>query len=71
MARFEPHPYQEYAIRRIVEEPAVGLLLDMGLGKTVITLTALNELMYDRFEVRKALVIAPKKIPLEHLYVCW
>ena len=62
MARFEPHPYQEYAIRRIVEEPAVGLLLDMGLGKTVITLTALNELMYDRFEVRRALVIAPKKV---------
>lgn len=62
MARFEPHPYQEYAIRRIVEEPAVGLLLDMGLGKTVITLTALEELMYDRFEVRRALVIAPKKV---------
>jgi len=59
---FRPHPYQEYAIRRIVEEPAVGLLLDMGLGKTVITLTALEELMYDRFEVRKALVIAPKKV---------
>ena len=62
MTMFKPHPYQEYAIRRIVEEPAVGLLLDMGLGKTVITLTALNELMYDRFEVRKALVIAPKKV---------
>lgn len=62
MTVFKPHPYQEYAIRRIVEEPAVGLLLDMGLGKTVITLTALNELMYDRFEVRRALVIAPKKV---------
>ena len=62
MAMFKPHPYQEYAIRRIVEEPAVGLLLDMGLGKTVITLTALHELIYDRFEVRKALVIAPKKV---------
>lgn len=62
MSDFRPHPYQEYAIRRIVEEPAVGLLLDMGLGKTVITLTALNELMYDRFEVRRALVIAPKKV---------
>lgn len=62
IARFESHPYQEYAIRRIIEEPAVGLLLDMGLGKTVITLTALEELMYDRFEVRRALVIAPKKV---------
>ena len=62
MARFEPHPYQAYAIRRILEAPAVGLLLDMGLGKTVIALTALEALMYDRFEVGRALVIAPKKV---------
>ena len=41
---FEPHNYQRYAIDRIVSDPYLGLFLDMGLGKTVITLTAINEL---------------------------
>lgn len=63
--RFEPHEYQRYAIQRIVEQPACGLFLDMGLGKTVITLTAIVELMHDRFEVGKVLVIAPKKVAEE------
>lgn len=59
---FKPHNYQQYCIKRVVNDPAVGLFLDMGLGKTVITLTAINELKYHRFAVRKALVIAPKKV---------
>lgn len=62
MTAFKPHPYQTYAIRRIVDGPAVGLMLDMGLGKTVITLTAVRELIYERLAVRRALVIAPKKV---------
>lgn len=41
---FSPYPYQQYAQNRIIDTPAIGLFLDMGLGKTVITLTALNEL---------------------------
>ena len=60
--RFEPFPYQQEAIRRIIEQPAAGLFLDMGMGKTVITLTAINELMFDRFEVARVLVIAPKRV---------
>lgn len=60
--RFQPHPYQHYCIQRIIADPAVGLFLDMGLGKTVITLTAINDLKYNRFTVGKVLVIAPKKV---------
>lgn len=59
---FKPYPYQQYCENRIIKEPAIGLFLDMGLGKTVITLSAINELKYNRFEVSKALVIAPKKV---------
>lgn len=60
--RYEPHDYQKYASDKIVELPACGLLLEMGLGKTISTLTAIDELMYDRFEVSKVLVIAPKRV---------
>ena len=59
---FVPHEYQRYCIDRILDTPALGLFLDMGLGKTVITLTAANELIYNRFAVRKVLIIAPKKV---------
>ena len=59
---FKPHPYQQYCIDRIVNEPALGLFLDMGLGKTVITLTALLELLYHRFGASRVLVVAPKKV---------
>ena len=62
MARFEPHPYQQYAIDRIINDMHVGLLLDMGLGKTVITLSAINSLIYDYLAVNRVLVIAPKKV---------
>ncbi|GIP14377.1 DEAD/DEAH box helicase [Paenibacillus montaniterrae] len=61
-AKFIPHDYQRYCINRLLADEALGLLLDLGLGKTVITLTAINDLKYNRFAIRKALVIAPKKV---------
>ena len=60
--KFMPHDYQVRAINRILNQNKVGLFLDMGLGKTVITLTAIQELIYDRFEVSRVLVIAPKRV---------
>lgn len=59
---FKPHAYQQHCINKVVEIAKLGLFLDMGLGKTVTTLTAIRQLKYDRFEVRKVLVIAPKKV---------
>lgn len=60
--KFEPHPYQQHCIAQIIQTKKLGLFLDMGLGKTVTTLTAVKELKYNRFQVRKVLVIAPKKV---------
>lgn len=60
--KFIPHAYQRFCINRLIVDEALGLLLDMGLGKTVITLTAINDLKYNRFQVSKVLVIAPKKV---------
>ncbi len=59
---FKPHAYQQHCIDRIIQTKKLGLFLDMGLGKTVTTLTAIRELKYNRFQVRKVLVIAPKKV---------
>lgn len=59
---FIPRPYQCYAYNRIIEKPATALMLDMGMGKTVITLTAINDLLYDYFDVAKVLVIAPLRV---------
>lgn len=59
---FRPHAYQAYCIKRIEEIPKLGLFLDMGLGKTVITLTAVKDLKYNRFQIQKVLIIAPKKV---------
>ena len=59
---YKPHPYQEYCYRRILDTPKLGLYLEPGLGKTSITLTAVKELKYNRFLIRKCLVIAPKKV---------
>mgnify|MGYP000164005254 FL=1 len=50
---FKPHGYQAYCISRIIKVKKIGLFLDMGLGKTVTTLTAIRELKYDRFQVKK------------------
>ena len=60
--RYRPHDYQKYATRFIEEHPVAALILGMGLGKSVITLTAIEHLMHDSFEVRKALVIAPLRV---------
>lgn len=60
--KYSPHKYQELAEEHIYEHPRCGLFLEMGLGKTVVTLTALYNLMYDRFEIGKALVIAPLRV---------
>lgn len=60
--QFAPHPYQAYCISRLLTDPALGLFLDMGLGKTVITLTAIQDLEYNRFAVARALIVAPKKV---------
>lgn len=60
--QFTPHNYQSYCIQRVVEDPAVGLFLRPGLGKTVITLSAINILKYFRWQVQKVLVVAPKKV---------
>lgn len=60
--KFEPHGYQRYDIQRIIDDPYIGMFLDMGLGKTVITLTAINELIYNRWAVTRCLVVAPKKV---------
>ena len=59
---FTPHPYQQHAIDFILSHSACGLLLD--LGKTVITLTALQELIFDRFEIDRVLIIAPIRVAL-------
>ncbi len=60
--KYKPHDYQEYAKNFILTHPACCLMLDMGLGKTIITLTALWILALDSFEVGKILVIAPKRV---------
>jgi SNF2 family DNA or RNA helicase len=60
--KYKPHDYQKYATQFIIEHPCAGLLLDMGCGKSVITLTALWELAFDYFEISKVLVIAPKRV---------
>ena len=60
--KYTPHNYQDYATNKILELPKVGLFLDMGLGKTVITLTAIYLLMFDYFDIQKVLVIAPKRV---------
>ena len=60
--KYTPHEYQAYCIQRVVEDPAVGLFLRPGLGKTVITLTSVNILKYFRWQVSRVLVVAPKKV---------
>lgn len=59
---FVPHDYQREAIKRLEEHDHYGLFLDMGLGKTIITLTAIQDLIYDMCEVSRVLIIAPKTV---------
>lgn len=60
--KYEPHEYQQYATEYIETHPVAAVLLDMGLGKTSITLTALYNLLFDSFEIRKVIVIAPLRV---------
>jgi len=60
--KYNPHSYQNYAMEFIRRNPISCLLLDMGLGKTSITLTALSDLLFDSFEAHKILVIAPLRV---------
>lgn len=62
MKDFIPHNYQQYCIDRVCSDPAIGLFLDMGLGKTAITLSAIKRLKYEMWCVHKVLIIAPKKV---------
>lgn len=62
MQQFHPHPYQRAGIEAILEKPGVALWMEMGLGKTVVTLTAIDQLLYDRLEIRRVLIIAPRKV---------
>ncbi|MHB1154528.1 MAG: SNF2-related protein [Eubacteriales bacterium] len=63
--KYEPHNYQRFAIDYILNHPIAAVLLDMGLGKTSITLTALNDLLFDSFEAHRILVIAPLRVARE------
>ena len=60
--KYSPHDYQTYAIRFIEEHPVAAILLDMGMGKSSITLTAIEDLMFDSFEISKVLIIAPLRV---------
>ena len=60
--RYEPHDYQKYATDFILMHPIAAVFLEMGLGKSVITLTALFDLILDQFLIRKVLVIAPLRV---------
>lgn len=60
--KYSPHDYQTYATNFILEHPTAAVFLDMGLGKSIITLSAIFDLCLDSFLVRKVLVIAPLRV---------
>ena len=60
--QYNPHDYQKYVIEYIEKHPVSAVFLDMGLGKTSTTLTAINNLLFDYFAVHKVLVIAPLRV---------
>ena len=60
--RFKPHDYQRYAIEFIENHPIAAILLDMGMGKTAITLMAVEYLMYEMFVIYKVLVVCPLRV---------
>ena len=59
---FKPHDYQNYAIEYIKENPVTAVLLGLGMGKSVISLTAIADLLFDSFEVHKILIIGPLRV---------
>ena len=60
--KFKPHDYQRYTIQFIIDHPESAIFLGMGMGKTISTLTAVNDLVRNRFETRRVLVIAPIRV---------
>lgn len=60
--KYNPYAYQKYTTEKILGSKSLGVFLECGLGKSVITLTALVELLHDRFEISKVLVIAPLRV---------
>ena len=60
--RFKPHNYQQFAIDFISNNPIAAILLDMGMGKTAITLMAVEYLMYEMFVIYKVLVVCPLRV---------
>ena len=68
---FEPHDYQTYAIDYIETHPVAAVLLDMGLGKTVISLTAISDLLFDSFEAHRVLVVAPLRVARDNQAKCF
>lgn len=62
--KYSPHDYQRYATDFIINNPISAVLLEMGLGKSVISLSAINELMLDYFDVSSTLVIAPLRVAI-------
>ncbi len=60
--KFKPHDYQRYTIQFIIDHPEAAIFLGMGMGKTISTLTAINDLVRNRFETQRVLVIAPIRV---------
>ena len=60
--KFTPHEYQKYAIDYLLGKPVAAIFLDMGLGKTVISLSTIFDLTLDSFQIRKVLIIAPLRV---------
>ena len=60
--KYQPHEYQRYAVEYIKSHPIAAVFLSMGLGKTSITLTAIFDLLFEEFAIRKVLIIAPLRV---------
>lgn len=60
--KFKPHDYQAHTTQFIIDHPESAIFLGMGMGKTISTLTAINELIRNRFQTQKVLVIAPIRV---------
>ena len=60
--KYNPHDYQQYAIDFIINNPIAAIFLDMGMGKTSLTLMAISKLIFERFEVSKVLIVAPLRV---------
>lgn len=63
--RTDLHPYQEFCVQYILDHPIAAIILDCGLGKTAITLTAINYLLYTSFEINRVLIIAPLRVAFD------